>query len=247
VAALLDFPKPLMRFLGADLSGYSHMTRYFDRLSTLHLLMLAVAGILFVQRLAHSVVGGRTRSFDDFIVLSLRHSDNLGVPVGPSWLQHAAIDITSLGGVTVLSIIAISVTLFLLIDGRGREALFFFAAVLSGWFLSNSLKLIVARPRPDLVPHLAVVNDPSFPSGHAMVSTVAYLLIAGLLFRSRIDRPLRVFIAILTTILLIAIGASRVFLGVHYPTDVLAGWFAGVAWVSLCWAIAPTFLAPVQR
>jgi undecaprenyl-diphosphatase len=104
--------------------------------------------------------------------------------------------------------------------------------------LSSILKLGTDRPRPDLVAHLVEVHTASFPSGHAMLSAVVYLTLGGLL--SRVERPWRIKIHLLSVavILTLLIGVSRVYLGVHWPTDVLAGWCAGATWAMLCWRVA---------
>ncbi|TCR00462.1 phosphatase PAP2 family protein [Neorhizobium sp. JUb45] len=218
------------------------MMKSFYRQAPLHLLLPVLVGVAFLQRLASEVREGETLGFDTLGILLFRHADNLSIPVGPSWLQHAATDITSLGGVTVLSIITISAAVYLAILGRSREALFVFLSVLSGWVLSNALKWMVARPRPDIVSHLVSVNDLSFPSGHAMVSTVVYLSMAIVLARREPNRRARVFVFALAGLVIAMIGTTRVYLGVHYPTDVIAGWVGGLAWVSSCWMVAGRYI-----
>jgi undecaprenyl-diphosphatase len=125
---------------------------------------------------------------------------------------------------------------------KPAAALFVFVSVAGGQLLSSVLKLGVDRPRPELVSHLADVHTLSFPSGHAMMSAVTYLTLGALLARIMPNTALRIYVlgvAILATFL---VGASRVYLGVHWPSDVLAGWCAGAAWAMLCWLIARLML-----
>ena len=111
-------------------------------------------------------------------------------------------------------------------------------AVSLGTVLSSTLKLLVARPRPDLIAHVVQVHTMSFPSGHATLSAVTYLTLGALLARVQPNRRLKAFLLGLALILTILVGASRVYLGVHWPSDVLAGWCVGAAWASLCWFVA---------
>ncbi len=143
----------------------------------------------------------------------------------PYWLTHAVQDITSLGGVTVLSLMTLLTTAYLVISRRIRIAIFTACSILGGWLVSTALKVIIARPRPDIVPHLVDVRDLSFPSGHAMLSAVTYLTLGALLARTQTTRATRLFMIAAALFLTLIIGLSRIFLGVHYPTDV---WAAGV-------------------
>ncbi|MBY2918828.1 phosphatase PAP2 family protein [Rhizobium leguminosarum] len=210
----------------------------------LTLIMLAsIAGGLFVlQRLTSEVLEGETFRFDDAILLALRRPGELAVPIGPAWLTHAIGDITSLGGITVLSLMTVLVTVYLLLDRRWPIAIFVFSSVLTGWLASTLLKILVARPRPDIVPHLVEVSDLSFPSGHAMVSAVTYLTLGALLARTQRYRSTRIFVMGVGVFLAVIIGLSRIYLGVHYPTDVLAGWCAGALWALGCWLISKRFV-----
>jgi undecaprenyl-diphosphatase len=184
------------------------------------------------------MVQGETRAFDRAILLAFRNSTDLSDPIGPHWLEIILRDVTSLGGATVLTLMTIAVTGFLLIDAKRGAAILVLGSVIGGVVLSSILKLGIDRPRPDLVAHLVEVHTASFPSGHAMLSAVVYLTLGGLL--SRVERPRRIKIYVLSiaVILTLLIGVSRVYLGVHWPTDVLAGWCAGATWAVLCWRAA---------
>ena len=146
-------------------------------------------------------------------------------------------DITSLGSPTVLGLAVIAVVGYLLLQGMFRTAVFVFVASTGGWVLNSVLKQVFQRARPIIVPHLADVMSLSFPSGHAMTSAAVYLTLGALLMRVSTARFTKFYcmaVAILATML---VGLSRLYLGVHYPTDVLAGWLAGLIWAISCWVL----------
>lgn len=204
------------------------------------LISLACAGFFvwaFIA-LADEVREGETHAFDSALLLSLRNPQNLADPIGPSWLEEAARDITGLGGHTVLTIITIAAVAYLLMAGKRGAALLVVVAVVGGTLLSTGLKLGFERPRPDLVPHGARIYTASFPSGHAMLSAVTFLTLGALLTRVQESRRIRAFIMGLAVAMTLLVGASRIYLGVHWPSDVLAGWSVGAAWASLCWFVA---------
>jgi undecaprenyl-diphosphatase len=147
-------------------------------------------------------------------------------------------DFTALGGVGVLTFITIAALGSLLLSRRFRMALFTLVAVSGGMLLSTLLKLGFDRPRPDLVPHESIVYTASFPSGHSMMSAVTYLTLAALLNSVEPSRRLKAYLLIVAIAVTVLTGVSRVYLGVHWPTDVLAGWAAGAAWAALCWLVA---------
>ena len=193
--------------------------------------------LVIFMKLASEVFEGETQGFDRQILLALRDPADLSHPIGPSWMLSAALDITSLGSPTVLGLTVFFVGGFLLLQGLWRRALFVMAASLGGWFLNSALKQLFQRPRPDVVPHLREVMTMSFPSGHAMESAVVYLTLGALsmhIAQRRLTKAYCMTVAMLATAL---VGTSRVYLGVHYPTDVLAGWLLGLSWALLCWMI----------
>ena len=187
--------------------------------------------------LASEVSQGRTKSFDDRILLALRVPGDLARPIGPEWVSESARDVTGLGGGVVLMTATLGVAGFLALDRRYAAMGFVLGAVFSGWGLSILLKAAFERPRPELVPHLMRVYFSSFPSGHSMMSAVVYGTLGSLLSSLVQRRRLKFYFLALAAILAGMVGASRVYLGVHYPTDVLAGWSAGLAWSTLCWLV----------
>lgn len=188
---------------------------------------------MFVE-LADEVTEGETQTADEKILLALRNPADRTDPIGPAWVEDMGRDFTALGGWPVLALLVMAVVGYLFLIRKPRIALFIMAAIASGTVASTVLKLFFDRPRPDLVPHGSYVYTSSFPSGHSMISAVTYLTLAMIL--SHVHKPLKIkayFIglAILFTVL---VGISRVYLGVHWPTDVLAGWTAGAVWALLC-------------
>jgi undecaprenyl-diphosphatase len=204
---------------------------------TLISILIVAGGVLLFAKLME-VVQSETRAFDRAILLAFRNSTDLSDPIGPNWLEIIFRDITSLGGVTVLALMTVAVTGFLLIDGKCSAAILVLASVIGGVVLSSILKLGIDRPRPNLVAHLVEVHTASFPSGHAMLSAVVYLTLGGLLSRVEGPRRIKIYVLSVAVILTLLIGVSRVYLGVHWSTDVLAGWCAGATWAVLCWRVA---------
>ena len=192
-------------------------------------------GVLAFALIADETLEGETRGFDESILLALREPGDPTNPIGPAWLEHALLDITALGGYVILSMLVIGVAIYLIAAGKRGTALLVVGAVGSGTLLSETLKLGFARPRPDLVAHLAEVQSASFPSGHAMISAIAYLTLGVLLTRVHKQRRTKIIIMSYAILLTLMIGLSRIYLGVHWPTDVLAGWALGAAWSSLWW------------
>jgi len=177
-------------------------------------------------------------AFDTEILLAFRHAGQPDSPIGPLWLEGAVRDVTALGSSAVLVLITTATIVYLLLIRRPSTALFMFVAVAGGQVLSNLLKLEVDRPRPDLVSHLVNETSLSFPSGHAMLSAVTYLTLGSLAARFLPDRRTKIFVLCLAVLTTVLVGTSRVYLGVHWPSDVLAGWCAGFAWAMLCWLAA---------
>ena len=197
--------------------------------------LLLIGGALFAFfQLASEVSEGDTRAFDRAILLGLRSATDPAVPIGPKWLPEAMTDITAFGSLTGLLLVGAAVIFYLLVARRARTALFVFVASASGIALGNLLKLVYARPRPLLVPHLVDVTSSSFPSGHATDSAIVYLTLAALLARTVPERALRIYIIGAAIAVVVLIGMSRVYLGVHWPSDVVAGWTIGAAWAFAC-------------
>ena len=177
-------------------------------------------------------------AFDTEILLAFRQAGQPGVPIGAPWLEGAMRDITSLGSVSVLVLITAATIIYLLLIRRLATAFLIFVAVAGGQVLSSLLKVGVDRPRPELVSHLVTETSLSFPSGHAMLSAVTYLTLGSLAARFLPGRTTKVYVLSLAVLTTLLVGVSRIYLGVHWPSDVLAGWCAGFAWAMLCWLVA---------
>lgn len=204
-------------------------------------LFLVLAGALFAfLKLASEVVEGDTAAFDRWVLQALRSPADAAMPLGPGWLRAAMVDITALGGVSVLTLLTMVAAGYLIAARKRATATFLVAAVSGGALASTLLKIFFARARPDLVSHLVDVHTASFPSGHALNSAVTYLTLGALLARAEADRPVRIYLMTVAVCLTLVIGFSRVYLGVHWPSDVIAGWCVGSAWAILCSLIART-------
>ena len=199
---------------------------------------LTTALVLTFGFIADEVREGSTQSFDRLVMFAFRSSsDNFSSPVGPSWVQEMARDVTSLGSFAVLGLVLVAAVVYLVLARKRASAWLVLIAVVGGVALNSLLKIEFARPRPDLFLPAAKVFTASFPSGHAALSAVTYLTLAAMLGRTIHSRALRNYLLIVALILTLLIGVSRVYLGVHYPTDILAGWCIGSAWALGCWTI----------
>ena len=202
-------------------------------------LLLAVFGTVggFLE-LASEVGENETRAFDEQVILAMREPGDLSDPIGSERVEESARDLTALGGVTVLTLVALVSFGAAAFSGRVKLGWAGLAAVVTGSVATSLLKSGYNRPRPDLVEHGAWVYNASFPSGHSTMSAVVYLTLAILLARIQKRRRVRVFIMGVAILLMVLVGVSRVYLGVHWPTDVFAGWALGAAWAVLFWLVA---------
>jgi undecaprenyl-diphosphatase len=194
--------------------------------------------VLVFLKLASAVMGGETLAFDKRIVLAFRKADDLSRPIGPAWVEGSLLDVTALGGPTVISLVVLAIVGFLVLQARYRSAVAILLTAASGEILNAALKSMFMRPRPDIVPHLRVVAETSFPSGHAMQSAIIYLTLGAMLMRLSDRRLTKIYCCTVAMLATFLVGLSRVYLGVHYPTDVLAGWIVGLLWASVCWLVA---------
>jgi undecaprenyl-diphosphatase len=197
-----------------------------------------VVSVLGFLKLGDAVTGGRTQRFDDTILRALRDPSDPARLIGPSWMILVVRDITALGGETVLTLVTLVVFGFLIVAGKRHAAVLLLIAAVGGTAGNVLLKDYFERPRPDVVPHLMKEESSSFPSGHSMMSAVIYLTLGALLDRFVEGRGLKLYCLSVAMLLTFLVGCSRVFLGVHNPTDVLGGWSAGLTWAVLCWLVA---------
>jgi len=201
--------------------------------------LLAAAVLIFsFGYLAVEVLEGDTAAFDRAVVLALRTSGNPADPLGPAWLEEMGRDVTALGSFAFLGFLFLSVLGYLILIRKRSAAILVTVAVIGGTAVSTLLKLGIDRARPDLFPSTARVFTASFPSGHATLSAVTFLTLGALLARMHAEGRIKIYFMVLAVILTVFVGLSRLYLGVHYPTDVLAGWAVGAAWAIVCWIAA---------
>jgi undecaprenyl-diphosphatase len=200
--------------------------------------LLTVAALIVAAVLVgYSVSRGTSQTFDEQVLLTLRVPGQPTTPIGPVWLTEVARDITALGGVAVLTLLTCLATIHLLLRREWGTAALVAAAAISGTMASNVLKDMFARPRPELTA-IAEYGVGSFPSGHSTASAVVYLTLGLLLAHAAEQQRMKIFYVLTAILLTTLVGLSRLYLGVHYPTDVAAGWAIGSAWALICSLIA---------
>jgi undecaprenyl-diphosphatase len=205
---------------------------------TLLSVLVLASGLWVFIEVADEVVEGETRALDRAVLLALRNPSNLADPRGPPWLEEMGRDLTALGGTALLSLFSLAVIAHLSLRQKPRSAAVVGVSVMGALGLSLALKQLFERPRPDLVPRLSYVMTSSFPSGHSMLSAAVYLTLGALLARFESNLLLKAHVLGWALLFTVLVGVSRVYMGVHWPTDVLAGWAAGAAWAALCWLVA---------
>jgi undecaprenyl-diphosphatase len=201
------------------------------------LLVLAGGAMVFLD-LSEDVAEGDTAAFDQSVLKALRLPGDPNSLIGPKWLHVAAADITALGSITVLSLVVVLAIALMLCLKRWSEALVVLIGAGGGVAISQGLKHVFGRERPDLVYRAVEAANPSFPSGHAMLSAVVFLTLGALAARFATLRRVKALALGAGVLLSLLVGASRIYLGVHWTSDVLAGWSLGAAWAMACWVAA---------
>lgn len=233
----MSTPRPWTRALQGGRTVTAAILGLARREIVLLSILLLMGGALWLfLAIAGEMVEGETKGIDKLLLLALHDAANGDKPIGPPWLQEAALEITALGSVAILTLVTVAAVAWLALLRKFGAAALVAIAVIGGALLSQVLKSGYARPRPDLVPHGDYVTSLSFPSGHAMSSAIVYLTLAALLSRAQPHRRLKIYLLSVAVVLVLLIGVSRVYLGVHWPSDVAAGWCIGSAWALLCWA-----------
>jgi undecaprenyl-diphosphatase len=179
-------------------------------------------------------LSGLLEGFDERLLTCLRTVDDPSVPVGPVWMISVVTAVTHAGDSVTLIILSVLTLAWLLARGDRQRAITLLGAVGGVFILTPLLKLLFGRARPDLVEHLVHAGSASFPSGHTLRSAVVYLVLYFIITRSlgRGASPARLSLVLLLAAL---IGASRVYLGVHWPSDIVFGWLITGFWITAWW------------
>lgn len=218
-----------------------HYRRVHDFVTSEAPLLAAIALvsglILAFLHIADEMIEGEMEAFDRAILMLFRDPTNLDQVIGPAWMHEMVRDITALGSFSLLGLIVVAVCGYLILARMRSEALLVAGSVVGGTLISTLLKMGYNRPRPDLTA-MSTQFTASFPSGHAMLSAVTFLTLGTLLARLAPTRPLQIFSIAVAVFLTLIVGMSRLYMGVHYPSDVLAGWCLGAAWALLCGTVA---------
>lgn len=217
--------------LPKSLHGWFNWVGGYSLMALFALLIIVVGTWGFIE-LADEVAEGETHVFDKTVM------DYAGTHRGPRWLEEVGRDMTALGGVAVLSLVTLIVAGYLLSVRKFHAMWLVIIATFGGLLISSGLKWIVDRERPDVFEHRSHVYTQSFPSGHSMLSAVVYLTLGSLLTRLVPGYKQKLYVLAVALFLTFLVGISRVYMGVHWPTDVLAGWTAGLVWAIVCWLAA---------
>jgi undecaprenyl-diphosphatase len=197
--------------------------------------ILAAGALLAFLEIADDMAEGDTEAIDRHFILLLREAGDRNNPIGSRNVEEAVRDVTALGGTTLVIVVTLVAVLSFLFHKKRIHALVMAVVVLAAWASSSATKALYGRPRPDLVPHEAYVYSASFPSGHSTMSTAAFLTLAMLVASLEPRRRSKALAYALAAFVIVGVGFSRVYLGVHWPSDVLAGWCLGAAWALVGW------------
>jgi undecaprenyl-diphosphatase len=210
-------------------------------------LLLVLIGSWGFVELAEEMLEGATQPFDDWVLHSLRKEGSPHEPIGPGWLHYFFLNVTALGSGAIAILITVFLAGGLAIQGRRFAIALILVSLTGAGVLTSVLKGYFGRPRPPTEFRAVEAIELSFPSGHSFISAVLYLTLGALLIQLTPDRRMKVYIMVVAILLTVLVGSSRVYLGVHYPTDVLGGWCAGIIWATACFIAAHLLRAGRRR
>lgn len=193
-------------------------------------------GVLTFVAIADDLTEADGQAFDGLVLAWMQPV--AGQPRGPWWLHEAAADLTSLGGISVLALFAVVAIGILLILRKRLSAVLLVTGLAGGVVLSEGLKGLFERQRPPADYQAVDTLNASFPSGHALLATVFYLTVAVLMTRAFPRRRLKVYVLGVGILFALLVGLTRVYLGAHWASDVLAGWCVGAAWAMVLWLVS---------
>ena len=225
------------RLAARTLDALNWLRANTDLVMLVTMAVIVVSGWL-VAELADEVLEGTTQEYDEWVLRQLRTPGDMTDPLGPEWFEDMWRDVTALGSITVLALVTVACAGYLAMRGRYRMLALLAATTGGGLIVALLLKNLFARPRPEFGSAATYVTTASFPSGHSMLSAVVYLTLGVLLARTTTRYRFKLYFITLALVVSMLVGLSRIYLGVHYPTDVLAGWSFGLIWALLCWLVA---------
>lgn len=207
-----------------------------SEIAALTALLIVALGVMTFVEVADDMTEADGQRVDQAVLHWLQPV--AGHPRGPWWLHEAAVDLTSLGGISVLTLFAVVALAFLLIQRKRLSALLLVVGLLGGVALSEGLKALFERARPPVEYQVVETLNASFPSGHALLSTVFYLTLGVMLTRAFPRVRLKAFVLGTAVFIALLVGLTRIYLGAHWASDVVAGWCAGAAWAMALWLVA---------
>lgn len=214
----------------AFVKTFNYFIKQEKPLQQVVLLLLASGGLLGFIEVAEEVGEGETHAIDTRIILFFRNPNNVSDPIGPLWFEEFVRDVTAFGSFAFILMASLFTVGLLLVLNKYKMALFTAVSILSGSLLSFALKLGFDRPRPGLVPHHTEVITKSFPSGHSMMAVITFLTLATLASQTLRTRKAKTYLISSAAFIALLVGFTRIYLGVHWPSDVLAGFLMGTFW-----------------